>query len=88
MVPGRGPDGRPTLPIKKRINMWPIGEQMREARFDAEMTQTSVAHRLCVSVRTLREWESGRRKPNAEQLDAYLRVVGGSITLGVVRQPS
>lgn len=84
LLPGRDAQGRITQPVTHRTATWPIGEQMREARFDAEMTQKAVARRLFVSPRTVREWESGRRKPTVELLDRYLKIVKGSITLGVL----
>jgi DNA-binding transcriptional regulator YiaG len=56
---------------------------MRAFREDADLTQKVVARRMFVSPRTVRDWEAGRRHPTVLILDAYLRVVGGSITLGV-----
>jgi len=85
VMPGRDAYGRITQPVSHRTTTWPIGEQMREARFNAELTQKAVARRMFVSPRTVREWESGRRKPTVEMLDAYLKIVKGSITLGVPR---
>lgn len=66
-----------------RATVIPIGVRMREARQAAEMTQKAVARRLFVTPATIRCWEAGRRMPGVEMLDAYLCVVGASITLGV-----
>lgn len=66
----------------RRTDTWPIGDRMREARRSAGFSQRRVAAALSVSERAVREWESGRRKPRIDILDAYLRLVGGSITLG------
>lgn len=77
-------DGRVANPVR-RVTTWPIGELMRAARANAGMTQGKVARKLYVSERTVREWECGRRRPTVEMLDRYLRVVGGTITLGASR---
>jgi DNA-binding transcriptional regulator YiaG len=82
-APSRIGDARIANPLTRRTTTWPIGEQMRNARADAGRTQGWVGRQLYVSERTVREWESGRRKPTIEMLDAYLRLLGGSITLGV-----
>jgi transcriptional regulator with XRE-family HTH domain len=79
-------DARIVNPLTRRVATWPIGEQMREVRADAGRTQRWVGRHLYVSERTVREWECGRRKPTVEMLDAYLRLLGGSITLGVVKR--
>jgi transcriptional regulator with XRE-family HTH domain len=72
----------PNLYPRTRTTTWPIGERMRAFREDADMTQKAVARRMFVSPRTVRDWEAGRRHPTVLMLEAYLRVVGGSITLG------
>lgn len=63
----------------------PLGQQMREAREAAGMTQQAVARRIFVGASTVRCWEGGRRTPSVAMLDAYLRVVGATITLGATR---
>lgn len=66
-----------------RTTTWYVGEAMRNARVDADMTQKAVARRMFVSPRTVRDWEAGRRHPTVLMLDAYLTIVKGSIMLGV-----
>jgi DNA-binding transcriptional regulator YiaG len=46
------------------------------------MTQREVAHKVHVSPNTVSHWETGHRCPAIPDLDAYLRAVGASITLG------
>lgn len=66
-----------------RTTSWPIGAEMRRLREAAGMTQTAVARRMFMTPHAVRTWEAGRRHPGVELLDAYLKIVGGSITLGV-----
>lgn len=67
---------------RTRTTSWPIGELMRNARAAADLTQKAVARKLYVTPHTVREWECGRRHPSITMLDAYLRIVGATITLG------
>lgn len=60
-----------------------LGQRMKEARLTAGLTQKAVARRLFVTPATVRCWEGNRRVPSVPMLDAYLRVVGASMTLGV-----
>ena len=69
--------------LRTHTRSWPIGELMRNARTDADLTQKAVARRLFVTPHTVRDWEAGRRHPTVLMLDAYLKVVGAAITLGV-----
>lgn len=73
--------GNPLTPRPRTLG-WPIGDLMREARVAAEMTQEEVARRMFVSVHTIGAWESGYRRLSVDMLEAYLKVVGGTITLG------
>ena len=73
------------LPVRARAPHLPINEQMREARHAAGLTQAVVAKRLFVARTTVKCWEAGLRTPHVDMLDAYLRAVGGTITLGVTR---
>lgn len=59
-----------------------LGQQMRAAREAAGLTQKAVARRIFVGASTVRCWEGGRRTPSVIMLDAYLRVVGATLTLG------
>lgn len=70
-------------PPRARAVHIPIGQQMKEARQAAGLTQKAVARRLFVTAATVRCWEGDRRMPHIDMLDAYLKVVGASITLGV-----
>ena len=41
-----------------------IGEKLRQARIDANMTQEALADRLAVSRQTISNWENGRSYPD------------------------
>lgn len=74
--------GRPApRPRAEKVRL-PLGQQMREAREAAGMTQKAVARRMFVSPGTVRCWEGDRRTPSVAMLDAYLQLVGATITLG------
>jgi len=60
-----------------------LGAQMRAAREETGLTMKAVARRLFVATYTVRRWEHGTRMPQVDMLDAYLRVVGGFIVLGL-----
>jgi transcriptional regulator with XRE-family HTH domain len=60
-----------------------LGARLSKFRVAAGLLQRQVAVLVRVSPSTVAMWESGRRTPTVYDLDAYLRVVGGSITLGV-----
>lgn len=70
------------LPPRARVPHVPIHDRMRAAREASGMTQKAVARRLFVSPNTVTHWESGRRLPHVDMLDAYLKIVGATITLG------
>jgi DNA-binding transcriptional regulator YiaG len=53
-------------------------------RENASLLQREIAAELNVSVNTIQGWESGKRTPVLMDLDAYLKVVGGSMTFGRV----
>lgn len=73
------------LPVRAKTPHIPIHQQMHEAREAAGMTQKAVARRLFVAESTVRCWEAGRRMPHVDMLDAYLKIVGATITLGADR---
>lgn len=58
-----------------------IGQQLREARDKAGLTQQNVADRLFVSRSLIATWETGRRELRMSQLLAYCDVIGASITV-------
>jgi transcriptional regulator with XRE-family HTH domain len=60
-----------------------LGARLAAMRHAAGLLQREVAARLFVAPSTVAQWETGRACPVVQDLDAYLRVVGGSITLGV-----
>lgn len=60
-----------------------LGNLMRITREESGMTHKQVARRLFVATYTIRRWESGAHMPTVDMLDAYLRVVGGFIVLGL-----
>lgn len=45
-----------------------VGERIREARQDREMTQAELAKRLGVAYQNIGQWESGKRIPKVETL--------------------
>ena len=47
---------------------------VRHIRANAGMSQTEFALAFCINLRTLQEWEQGRRKPDATTR-AYLAVI-------------
>jgi len=67
---------------RKYPNNAALGAQLRAFRMAAGLTQREVARRVKVSPNTITHWEGGHRCPMILDLDAYLRVVGASITLG------
>jgi transcriptional regulator with XRE-family HTH domain len=60
-----------------------LGDQLRAAREEAGLTQKAVARRLFVAPLTVRRWEQGKRLPAIDMADAYLRLVGGHVVLGL-----
>lgn len=68
-----------------RTPVLPLHLRMREAREASGLTQKAVARRLFVNVRTVQKWEHGRHLPDVDMLDAYLIIVGATITLGACR---
>jgi DNA-binding transcriptional regulator YiaG len=60
-----------------------LGDQLRAMRVASGLSQRAVARLVHVAPNTVTHWETGHRCPALPDLDAYLRVVGGSITLGV-----
>lgn len=62
-----------------------LGELMRNAREDSDLSQRKVAAALYVDLRTVQKWEHGVCLPNVLMLSRFLNLVRGSITLGVKR---
>jgi transcriptional regulator with XRE-family HTH domain len=63
----------------------PLAATLLAARKASGLSQKEVARRLFVNATTLTGWESGKRQPHVDMIDAYLKIVGGSITLGAAR---
>ena len=57
-----------------------IGQVIREAREDAEMSQSELADRLGVSQPTLSDVELGKKSLGLDLLDALEEVLGISVT--------
>jgi transcriptional regulator with XRE-family HTH domain len=62
----------------------PLGDMLIKARKASGLSQVAVARALSVHATTVLGWERGYRQPHVDMIDAYLKVVGGSITLGVL----
>jgi transcriptional regulator with XRE-family HTH domain len=53
-----------------------IGQQIRKLRMESRKTLTGCAKELNVSIKTMRDWETGRRKPSSrllKQITAFLQ---------------
>lgn len=50
--------------------------RMKTARTEAQLTQNEVAKRMNLSINTVLDWELGRRKPRADQLEEYCIICG------------
>jgi len=57
-----------------RLPVLPDEVDVKRARTKARMSQAEFAHAFCINPRTVREWEQGRRKPDATTR-AYLAVI-------------
>ncbi len=53
-----------------------MAERLRQARVDTRMTQRIFADKLGVSLRTLRNLETGRSYPKAKHIQAYATLTG------------
>lgn len=58
-----------------------IGQQIRELRTKASLSQEAFAKELDIPPNTLSRWETGKYKPTAENLDQIARFFGVSITI-------
>jgi len=47
-----------------------VGARIRQARLDAELTQTELARKLGVADAAISRWETGRVMPSPRYLDA------------------
>jgi transcriptional regulator with XRE-family HTH domain len=56
------------------------GQDLRQARERAGLTQAQAARKIGVPVDTYRSWEHGRRSPREEHVDAIARVMAGEPT--------
>jgi transcriptional regulator with XRE-family HTH domain len=61
-----------------------LGAQLRAMRKAVGMLQREVAEKIHVSANTVTSWETGKSTPVLMDLDAYLKVVGGTMTFGKV----
>jgi len=64
--------GETKLPTRRVV--LPNEVDVKRIRTKAGMSQAEFAYVLCINLRTLREWEQGRRKPDATTR-AYLAVI-------------
>ncbi len=64
--------GRARLPTRRIV--LPDEVDVRRIRTQARMSQAEFARAFCINLRTLQEWEQGRRKPDATTR-AYLAVI-------------
>ncbi len=66
------PDNPPST--EEELERGVLGRRVRLARQAAGLSQPEFAERFQIPVATLRDWEQGRRKPDAASL-AYLPVI-------------
>lgn len=70
------PYGRPADSI-------PLGLRLRTLRLAHNRSVRSLAAALHVSTPTIYQWEVGTRMPTVDKVEAYLRAIGESLTIGV-----
>jgi DNA-binding transcriptional regulator YiaG len=62
-----------------RILLIVISEQIKRVRAKAGLSQSEFAAAIGVSVRTLQDWEQGRRKPNASAISLLKLAESGKL---------
>lgn len=62
-----------------------IGVRLRTLREAKGWSRKSIADQLHVTKTCITQWELGYRTPNVDMVDAYLRVIDESLTIGVPR---
>jgi transcriptional regulator with XRE-family HTH domain len=56
-----------------------MGDRIRQARLDAELTQADVATRMGLKQQSVQAWESGRSRPGAANLSLLAQVLGTTV---------
>ena len=56
-----------------------LADKLKEARKNAELTQTELAEKLCVSRQAVTKWETGAGIPDVENLKMLSKVLNVSI---------
>ena len=62
------------IKLPSRRFVLPYDVDVKRIRSQARMSQAEFARAFCINLRTLQEWEQGRRKPDATTR-AYLAVI-------------
>jgi transcriptional regulator with XRE-family HTH domain len=71
-----------SLPKAERELRELLGENIRRARDEAELTQEQLAERLGVETGVISKWERGRRMPRADAFMAMAELFGHEHDLG------
>lgn len=66
--------GRRLIGALREVQVLEFARRVREVREKLQLTQSQFAHTFGLSVRSLQEWEQGRRMPDMAVL-TYLRVI-------------
>lgn len=61
----------------------PIGVRLRTLRMAKGWSVRSLARTLHMTPHAIYQWEVGTRVPTVDKVEAYLRAIGESITIGV-----
>ena len=62
------------------MNSYVTGSVIKELREKYGMTQAELAHKLCVSDKTISKWETGKGYPDISLLEPITKIFGISIT--------
>lgn len=53
-----------------------IGQRIKEARKRKGLSQTELAHRLCLKTQSIQQWESGKTAPRNARIEELATVLG------------
>ena len=66
-------------PLSELTETADFGSRLRHARHEAGLSQTALAERLGVKLKTVQGWESGQRAPRSNKLQFLAGVLNVSI---------
>lgn len=69
-------------PYGRPADSTPIGVRLRALRLLRNRSVPSLAAALHVTPTTIYQWEVGTRMPTVDKVEAYLRAIGESLTIG------